>query len=296
MVRFLAKLYVRRYVILAVVAAIVLTCVLWPSKKETDSDIQLNATEPMETNEAVVTNTYMYVSDITALYSQPNVESEQISTLQVGTQVEKTKNINEEWCAVKYQDGEAFIMSDSLVYEYTPEETTIPTEPKFEPYMSDDGKWLNVQEEVRTEGNVWLRKTPGGEKLELITEGKRLQRSQIGVNGWSKVESDNQEGYVSTFYLYPSDGVTYEECEEFVIVTEDARVRSSGSIKSDQQGWVIKGDTYVRVGTSQHGWSQILYKGKVQYVFSQYITKIEKEVTEKDLGSYVAPSKRANSN
>ena len=222
-------------------------------------------------------------------------DAKEVSTVAEGTAIVDLKPAKDGWYSTKYNNEKVYVQSKFLVEEYiipTEAPTEPPTEPPFEPHWSDDGKWLIVDEEVRAEGNVWLRDKPGGEKLLLIENNDKLHRTQIGVNGWSLVKGPDgeTEGYISTFYLQPTERVTYEEVQEYVIVTEDARVRSSGSINSDQIGWAIKGDEYVRVGVSQHGWSQILYKGKVQYIFSNYIQKIEKTVDPADLGNYVPPS------
>ena len=298
MIRFLAKLWNRRYMVLALVIVLIVGSFLLPSKTQDTTDTSLGGSFGSDhvnvsgdTTDRVVT---MYVNQSTTLYAKPNLNSKQISTVTEGTMVQNVQPAKDGWSSIEYNNDKVYVQDEYLVEEYIieTEPTQSPTEPPFEPHMSEDGKWLIVQEDVRTEGNVWLRKAPGGEKLLLIENHEQLYRTEIGVNGWSKVTApDGTEGYISTFYLMPVNKVNYEEVEEYVIVTEDARVRSSGSITSDQKGWAIKGDKYVRVGISQHGWSQILYKGKVCYIFSNYITAVEGPVDAEDLGDYVAPSK-----
>ena len=39
----------------------------------------------------------------------------------------------------------------------------------------------------------------------------------------------------------------------------------------------------VRIGISQHGWSKVIYKGHVRYIYTLYVTTIDREVTESDL-------------
>ena len=298
MIRFLAKLWNRRYMVLALVIVLIVGSFLLPSKTQDATDTSLGGSFGSDhvnvsgdTTDGVVT---MYVNQSTTLYAKPNLNSKQISTVTEGTMVQNVQPAKDGWSSIEYNNDKVYVQDEYLVEEYIieTEPTQSPTEPPFEPHMSEDGKWLIVQEDVRTEGNVWLRKAPGGEKLLLIKNHEQLYRTEIGVNGWSKVTApDGTEGYISTFYLMPVNRVNYEEVEEYVIVTEDARVRSSGSITSDQKGWAIKGDKYVRVGISQHGWSQILYKGKVCYIFSNYITAVEGPVDAEDLGDYIAPSK-----
>ena len=293
MIRVLAKLWNRRYVVLACVAAFILILCLLPK----DKDAELGTSSPVEDALNEPSMVTMYTSQEIVLYAKPNLKAKQVSTLAEGTQVTNVQPSKDGWCSIDYEDDTVYVQGDFLVDEYIietePVETEPPTEPPFEPYWTDDGKWLIVEERVKAEGNVWLRDKPGGEKLLLLENHDEVFRSQIGVNGWSKVTvNDGTEGYVSTFYLMPVEKVTYEEVEEYVIVTEDARVRASGSITSEQQGWAIKGDKYVRVGISQHGWSQILYKGHVYYIFSNYVSAISDPVDAEDLGSYIPPSQK----
>lgn len=296
MIRILAKLWNRRYIVLSVIIVLLVAIFLIPGQTEKETDSLENV--GMSNVEQEELPLIMYTNTAVTLYAKPKVDSKEISTVAEGTAIENVKMEKDGWYSAKYNDEKVYVQGEYLVEEYIieTEPTVPPTEPPFEPYWTDDGKWLVVDEEVRAEGNVWLRDKPGGNKLLLIEARDELHRTQIGVNGWSFVigPDGETEGYVSTFYLQPVERVVYEEVEEYVIVTEDARVRSSGSINSDQVGWAIKGDQYVRVGISQHGWSQILYKGKVQYIFSNYIQKLDKEVDPADLGNYEAPSKSGN--
>lgn len=292
MIRVLAKLWNRRYVILSVVVILLLMLFLLPGKEETQTDTLENSSLSDVSEEKPVL--IMYTNTDVTLYAKPKTDAKEVSVVAEGTAIENLKPAKDGWYSAEYNDKKVYVQGEFLVDEYIveTEPTVPPTEPPFEPYWTDDGKWLVVDEEVRAEGNVWLRDKPGGEKLLLIESNDKLRRTQIGVSGWSLVLAPDgeTEGYISTFYLQPTERVTYEEVQEYVIVTEDSRVRASGSINSDQVGWAIKGDEYVRVGISQHGWSQILYKGKVQYIFSNYIQKIEKTVDPTDLGNYVPPS------
>lgn len=291
MIRILAKLWNRRYLVLSIAVVLLVAVFLLPGKADKQTDSLENSTLT-EVENPILT---MYANTDVVLYAKPKDDAKEVSTVAEGTAIVDLKPAKDGWYSTKYNNEKVYVQSKFLVEEYiipTEAPTEPPTEPPFEPHWSDDGKWLIVDEEVRAEGNVWLRDKPGGEKLLLIENNDKLHRTQIGVNGWSFVKGPDgeTEGYISTFYLQPTERVTYEEVQEYVIVTEDARVRSSGSINSDQIGWAIKGDEYVRIGVSQHGWSQILYKGKVQYIFSNYIQKIEKTVDPADLGNYVPPS------
>ena len=291
MIRILAKLWNRRYIVLPLVVVLLVALFTLPGKADKQPDTMENSSLQDKSEEPIVT---MYTSSTVTLYAKPKIDSKEVSTVAEGSAVTKVKAAKDGWYSVEYNENTGYIQGEFLVDEYIveTEPTEPPTEPPFEPYMSEDGKWLIVDEDVRAEGNVWLRDKPGGEKLLLIEANDRMHRTEIGVNGWSKVTAlDGTEGYISTFYLMPTDPVKYEEVEEYVMVTEDARVRASGSINSEQQGWAIKGDKYVRVGISQHGWSRILYKGKVCYIFSNYIQKIDQIVDPEDLGNYTAPSK-----
>lgn len=229
---------------------------------------------------------YKYTIDSTPVFSSPDDATEPIYQVEKDSKLAVYKSLNEEWYIISNDTNEKELqyVQSKYLSDIEPEPETEPTKPA--PYYSDDGQWLIVDEEVLTEGNVWTRNKPNGEKIALLEKMTNVHRTGIGENGWSRIILNDQECYVATYYLYPVDPVEYTEKIEWVKVTEDARVRASGSINSDQVGWAIKDMKFVRVGTSIHGWSQIIYKNEVRYLFSEYIVPIEGDVPSEELGNY----------
>ena len=74
------------------------------------------------------------------------------------------------------------------------------TEPKpTEPAIT----WEKVNETVYATGNVNVRTGPGTsyDKLGQLKTGEAVKRVAIGSNGWSKVEYNGKEAYISSNYL-----------------------------------------------------------------------------------------------
>ena len=74
----------------------------------------------------------------------------------------------------------------------------------------------------------------------------------------------------------PSD---YEMEEKFKTVTPErvyavksVRMRSQGNVNSDDLGRLGEGKSVTRVGTSNDGWSAVIYEGELRYIASEYLT------------------------
>lgn len=186
---------------------------------------------------------------------------------------------------VEIPEGEPITPEDEI--ENVPqdvEEETVPEE-TTEPQYSKDGVYLIVNEEVRAEGNVWLRSAPkmSGKEVVILGHGKTITRVGIGSNGWSQVLYNDEILYVTTYWVAPTKAPKYQEVQEFIKLTESANLRESGSINSRKIAALPKGVEMVRIGISQHGWSKVIYKGHVRYIYTLYVTPIDREVTESDL-------------
>ena len=238
-----------------------------------------------------------FVSETTAAYKVPSIESDHAAVIAKGTSVLVTKHSTKGWCEIEYNGEKMYIDAKYLVEEMLDDEGEYPidedsvgneveedVEPT-EPQYSEDGVYLIVNEEVRAEGNVWLRSAPkmSGKEVVILGHGRTITRVGIGSNGWSQVLYNDEILYVTTYWVTPTKSPKYQEVQEFVKLTESANLRESGSINSRKIAALPNGVEMVRIGISQHGWSKVIYKGHVRYIYTLYVTPIDREVTEADL-------------
>ena len=272
------------------------------ANKATLEDVQVN--ENMENTEPIDEGAeIMYTRSVINVYKAPNVDSGVICKVDTNTRVYAINYKEGKWCKIKIGDTYGYVQPEVLTMNVeipdgeplTPEdeienipqdveEETVPEE-TTEPQYSEDGVYLIVNEEVRAEGNVWLRSAPkmSGKEVVILSHGKTITRVGIGSNGWSQVLYNDEILYVTTYWVAPTKSPKYQEVQEFVKLTESANLRESGSINSRKIAALPKGVEMVRIGISQHGWSKVIYKGHVRYIYTLYVTPIDREVTEADL-------------
>lgn len=169
--------------------------------------------------------------------------------------------------------------------ENTEADAVASTEPS---YFTDEygNKYLSVKEEVRTLGNVHVRKGPsvGFAKLGILSVGTRVTRIGVGENGWSKVlyGGGDKEGYVVSFYLDITGDVEATAVDETVYAMRDANIRNGTNILCKQIGVLPKGTAIRRVAIYNNGWSKVLYKNQEAFMYSLYLVNapIEEEADE----------------
>ena len=141
MIRILAKLWNRRYVVLSIVVVLLLTMFLLPGKEETQTDTLEDSSLTGVSQEAPVL--IMYANTDVTLYAKPKTDAKEIVVITEGTAIENLKPAKDGWYSAEYNDEKVYVQGQFLVDEYVNETvpTVPPTEPPFEPYWTEDGKW-----------------------------------------------------------------------------------------------------------------------------------------------------------
>lgn len=120
--------------------------------------------------------------------------------------------------------------------------------------------------------NVRSSDSENADKLGKAAEGTTLQVLEQGVNGWTKVSYNNQEGYIKSDYLTmlenPSDLVVIGK----VTATANLNVRAEASTDADRLGVLRDGDS-ADLLANENGWCKIIYDGRVGYVNADYVTQ-----------------------
>ena len=228
-----------------------------------------------------------FISTDTVAFERPDVSSNIAAELSCGDSVLVTIHSSKGWCEIKYQGVTMYVDAQYLVAEKieTEDEAAVKYDENAEPQYSEDGVYLIVNEEVLTEGDVWLHKEPrtNSEKVIVLNKGYTIVRVGVGSNGWSQIDYNGEILYVATYWVTPIKAPKYDEVQEFVKLTESANLREESSINSRKIAALDKGVELVRIGVGRNGWSKVIYNGRVRYIYSTYITPIDRAVTESDL-------------
>ena len=142
------------------------------------------------------------------------------------------------------------------------------------------------------EGKVWttdgvnLRLGPGLEfdVFNAVDKGTELQRTGMAENGWSIVQFNGVECYVSSTYISTtppsaapdatvSSSFNVTPCSDTVWTTGDGLyLRRGPGTDYDIAVTVEKGIELQRTGTTDNGWSRVLFESVGYYVSSSFLT------------------------
>ena len=96
----------------------------------------------------------------------------------------------------------------------------------------------------------------------------------VAYFGYSEAAKPKAEGTAETVEADPEVGVTFTEVEEQVTAKELANLRSTMDQGSDDNvvAQLKNGETALRTGTGNNGWSRVEYNGQVLYAVSSLLT------------------------
>lgn len=153
--------------------------------------------------------------------------------------------------------------------------------------------WTDTCEYVATTTNLNVRTGPGLSYDRITTVKKDYQVLRIGTgsNGWSKVIVKGTVAYMNSSYLKTTtyktsrdvsstavSGVTFTRLNETIKANSKVKVRKGPGTTYDMLGRLNTTDTYIRIGMSNNGWSQIIYNNKVAYVNSNYVSSAQSNI------------------
>lgn len=110
----------------------------------------------------------------------------------------------------------------------------------------------------------------------------------VSYIGYSAAAKPKEEGTASAVEADPEVGVSFTEVQEQVTAKDTANLRSSMDQSGDGNlvAQLVNGDTALRTGKGNNGWSRVEYNGETLYVVSSLLTT--------DL-SYKTPAKEPES-
>lgn len=156
-----------------------------------------------------------------------------------------------------------------------------------------------VSERVTAKNETNLRSIPSQDSdsvvLDTLQNGEVAERIAVSPSGWSKIMFEGNIYYAVSSYLttditygYESDIVISAEEDEIetqfyeanqTVTAKDAvNLRSLPSVEHEDVKVIAQlknGDTATCIGTSDNGWSKLVYRGTTCYAISSYLMPAE---------------------
>lgn len=161
--------------------------------------------------------------------------------------------------------------------------------------------FVDVDEQVTAKNETNLRDIPSqgsdSSVLDTLKNGEVAQRVAVSSSGWSKLFFEGNTYYAVSSYLtteltygYDTDIVVYAEensdeietkfyeANQTVTAKDAVNLRSLPSVEHENVEVIAqlkKGDTATCIGTSENGWSKLIYRGTTCYAISSYLMPAE---------------------
>ncbi len=214
------------------------------------------------------TNQKMIVTSSTAVRSEPiQKDSNVLATLKKNDIVTQT-GTSGLWAILSYNGQTAYALSSHLKL-YSTSSSSAPVriyEPEGRPATS---------ETMYATGTVNVRKGPGTNYAKIGQLDKNDSVSKVGVSGnWAIINWNDGVAYVSLTYLGGSSSGSSgsgSTSDNIVQATSNVNVRSGPGTNYSVIGWLSKGSTVSKLGTSGN-WTKVTYDGITAYVSSAYLT------------------------
>ncbi len=202
--------------------------------------------------------------------------SEFLGTLNARQGIQRTGICNNGWERVIFNGREAFIYGKLL--------TTDPNEVGMQGTTVDISQKVKIKDlretvYAKTDANVRLGYSTAAKSIGALKAGASATRTGICDNGWSRILYKGNVAYVYSDLLTTKnpntekEGVKITAVAEPVYIVSDANVRKSWSKDSEVVGTLVIGDSVLRTGICDNGWSRIVFKEQDAYINSDLISK-----------------------
>lgn len=122
--------------------------------------------------------------------------------------------------------------------------------------------------------NVRAKANKDSEALGKLAEGNSVKAR--GTQGkWTRIKFKGGAGYILSELLSdvkPSLNISFKKVNQEIEAIQNVRIRRQPSSSSTVVGTLTGGSKVTRIGYTKE-WSQILYKGKIVYVSSEFVKK-----------------------
>lgn len=107
----------------------------------------------------------------------------------------------------------------------------------------------------------------GGKVIGVLHRGDKVNVLDETV-GWSKIDYNGQQGYVSTAFLSPVDSSNSSSVK--IVISNNLNARKTNDISSEKVFTLKKGDK-VQYISENSGWTKVKFNGKIGFVSSYYL-------------------------
>ena len=202
--------------------------------------------------------------------------SEFLGILNARQGIQRTGICNNGWERVIFNGREAYIYGKLL--------TTDPNEVAMQGTTVDISQKVKVKDlretvYAKTDANVRVGYSTASKSIGALKAGASATRTGICDNGWSRILYKGNIAYVYSDLLTTKnpntekEGVKITAVAEPVYIVTDANVRKSWSKDAEVVGKLSLGDSVLRTGICDNGWSRIIYKEQDAYINSDLISK-----------------------
>lgn len=247
---------------------------------ETEAETAVTADAEMA-EEVTISDVDETVWATTAVYirKEYSTDSDILGTLGEGFSIARTGIASNGWSRVDFDGTTAFIKSEFLTTE--------------QPTVSGDTE-INETIYTTTAVNIRQSASTGAEILGVADTGSKFTRT-MESGAWSRIDYNGQEAYIKSEFLTTkapqaetepepetpapaaddSASVSVTECSDYVYATTAVNVRSGADTSYSWLGMLSAGDCVERTGTTDNGWSRVIYDGQTAYIKSDYLTTEE---------------------
>lgn len=230
--------------------------------------------------------TYMYVvnvKDSIYLRKNPDENSENITTIPLGTQVEFVKKENDSFTKIKFEGKEGYAMSKYLTSDADlarqqssqGQPPAPPQQPVQHATGSSDVSVKSTMYVCNVANAIYLRKyaEENSENYCTIPVGTAVGFIENVSNGFYKIKYNGQIGYAKAEYLsYSNPNVSSSGRTIMHIqgVANSVYLRTTPSEPSEYICEIPVGAAVEYLGT-YNGYDKVSYNGRVGYVTSRYV-------------------------
>jgi uncharacterized protein YgiM (DUF1202 family) len=204
--------------------------------------------------------TYVIADDDTTVRKGPSTSYSTLGTLEEGEVVVKVGTAGV-WTKIIFDDEYGYVKTAD-VSAYDDDDLII----------IDNGSSSGTT--MAATANVNVRTGPGTNysKIGELSKGDKV--TKVGSTGnWTIINWSTGTAYVSSSYLTPSSGSSGSSSASgtTMVATANVNVRSGPSTSYSILGFLTKGTTITKVGTSG-SWTKVVYGGSYAYVHSAYLS------------------------
>ncbi len=118
--------------------------------------------------------------------------------------------------------------------------------------------------------NVRVSDSEQADKAGKISKGTKVEVIEQQVNGWSKIKTDDLEGYIKSEFLQVISVTDSTDAVGTVTATTNVNVREAAAEDAGRLGVLVGGET-VELLAIENGWCKINYYGEIGYVKQEFV-------------------------